>query len=600
MIKKYTKKQLDFLFDLKKKGYTVENIVKEFEERFKIKKSHDAIKSIIKAKKGNYDLSSSKTPQQLLNEEIKGNIYQAFQDFVRKLNYVPTSSEFSSNTGFKTTTIKTNFGDYSKLENLVREENPDLFKNIIDETHFTDEMFEDLELEIKKYKKFVITSAVTGCKPFEEGLNSLKNFCKRNKAKLLIQPCSDPAHIRNHKYNFSLHHSLPKESIVFRDLMLNENIFLSSIKLGAKQINPLTGLTGLSKHGSCILASPKQTLIHTASSNKKGIPRALMTTGAITLPDYRPKRYMSERTAYIAEEEHKFGAIIVEVKDSKVFFYRRVQIDPKTGSFCDLDTKYNPNGSTQRIRAELVQQPDWHVGSTDPSFKKAAKEIVSLVKPDYMTLEDFFDGASINPHEKYNIVEKSKKAKKGELSLETELRNCSKEIEDLSTWKVKELVFKYGNHEDFLKRWLSSAEYKDDPVNHYEGVCLAKAYLEGEMPFEYAMTKRYPVKTKKPLIFLGINDSFKVNGIENGVHGHLGSGGKRNPGMAGLEAYGPCNTGHNHSAAILRDVCRVGTATHPQLSYNDGASGWTQTLLIQHFDKSRQLITVINGEWRLK
>jgi hypothetical protein len=69
--------------------------------------------------------------------------------------------------------------------------------------------------------------------------------------------------------------------------------------------------------------------------------------------------------------------------------------------------------------------------------------------------------------------------------------------------------------------------------------------------------------------------------------------------MEGLEAYGPCNTGHNHSAAIFRDVVRVGTATYMQLSYNDGASAWTHTLNIQHQDRSRQLITVINGEWCL-
>ena len=66
------------------------------------------------------------------------------------------------------------------------------------------------------------------------------------------------------------------------------------------------------------------------------------------------------------------------------------------------------------------------------------------------------------------------------------------------------------------------------------------------------------------------------------------------------ECYGASNVGHNHSAAIFRSVFRVGTSTKLQLSYNDGPSAWTQTHLIQHKDGSRQLIHVINGEWRLQ
>jgi hypothetical protein len=102
---------------------------------------------------------------------------------------------------------------------------------------------------------------------------------------------------------------------------------------------------------------------------------------------------MSERTAYLAADDHKLGAIVVEIKDAKTFFYRRVEIDPKTGSFSDLNKKYHADGRVELIRAELVQQPDWHVLSTDPKFKKAAKEVVALVKPKIMTLEDFLDGS---------------------------------------------------------------------------------------------------------------------------------------------------------------------------------------------------------------
>lgn len=595
----YSKAQIQFIMNLKKRGKTYVEIAAEYAKKYGEKKTPSAMEATFRRYKNDYDLDGLKSHVDIKAEVMEERIMDAFTALIVQRKYVPIQAEFSSASGISLEQIKRAYVSFADLEKLARETYPKIFKNIIDETRFSDQAFKDLREDIAKHQRFVITTAVTGCEPHEDGLAALQSYCKRNKAKLLILPCSDPANQKERKYAFSLSHKLPAEAVVFRDLSLNSNIFLSTIKLTAKQINPLTGLKRLTDRGSCILASPKQMLEHVASSNKKGIPRALMTTGAITKSDYRTDMYMSERTAYLAEDDHKLGAVIVEIKDSKKFFYRRVEIDVKTGAFCDINKKYHADGRVEGIRAELVQQPDWHVLSTDPVFKKAAKEIVSLVKPKIMTLEDFFDGITINPHESHNILSRAIKAMKGELSLANELKACSAEIDDLSTWPVEQLVFKYGNHEDFLKRWLSSAEYATDPINHYEGVCLAKAALEGIMPFEFAMRHRYPIKRPEKVKFLGVNDSFKVGGIENGVHGHLGSGGKRNPGMIGLEAYGPVNAGHNHSGAILRNVVRVGTATYMQLSYNDGASAWTHTLNIQHSDRSRQLITVVDGEWCL-
>jgi hypothetical protein len=585
--------------NLKKQGKTFPEIAVAYAKKFGEKKSPDAMQSAFTRYKNDYDLDGLKSYVDVKAEVMEERIMSAFMNLIVSRKYVPIQAEFSAASGFSLEQIKRTFVTFSDLEKTAREKNPKIFKNIIDETRFSDQAFKDLREAIAGHQRFVVTTAVTGCEPHEDGLAALQTYCKKNKAKLLILPCSDPANQKERKYAFSLSHKLPVDSVVFRDVALNSNVFLSTIKLTAKQINPLTGLKRLTDRGSCILASPKQMLEHVANSNKKGIPRALMTTGAITKSDYRTDMYMSERTAYLAEDDHMLGAVIVEVKDSKKFFARRIQIDPKTGSFRDINKKYNADGTVETVRAKLVQQPDWHVLSTDPKFRKAAKEVVSIVKPEFMTLEDFFDGITINPHESHNILSRAAKALKGELSLANELKACAAEIDELTTWAADKLVFKYGNHEDFLRRWLASAEYAQDPVNHYEGVCLAKATLEGKMPFEHAMRERYAVKRQEKIRFLTVNDSFKVGGIENGVHGHLGSGGKRNPGMVGLEAYGPVNAGHNHSGAILRNVVRVGTATYMQLSYNDGASAWTHTLNIQHEDGARQLITVIDGEWCL-
>ncbi|NBU05658.1 MAG: hypothetical protein EBT39_04850 [Sphingobacteriia bacterium] len=103
------------------------------------------------------------------------------------------------------------------------------------------------------------------------------------------------------------------------------------------------------------------------------------------------------------------------------------------------------------------------------------------------------------------------------------------------------------------------------------------------------------------ITFLSINDSYRISGIEHGVHGHLGMNGQRNPGNSSLEiAYGSGTFGHSHSGGILRDIFRVGTSTEMRLGYNNGASSWTNTCCPTYKNGSRQLINDINGKWRLE
>ena len=81
-------------------------------------------------------------------------------------------------------------------------------------------------------------------------------------------------------------------------------------------------------------------------------------------------------------------------------------------------------------------------------------------------------------------------------------------------------------------------------------------------------------------------------------HGDIGKGGKRNPGMRGIEsAFGPCFIGHAHSPEILRDVWRVGTSSLYDLGYNgDTPDAWFHTSGLLYSNGSRQLINSIGGE----
>lgn len=600
----YNRTQIDFVMNSKRQGRTYPEIALGFAKKFGIPKSVDAIRSIFRNYSAEYDLEGLKSVVEVKAEVMKERILIEFLDTVQKRKYIPIPTEFYLQAKASADQIKKYFGNFDGLVKEGRLADPKIFENIIDDSSFNDENFKELRNFVSKHKRFVITSAVTGCEPHMDALKAVESYCKHNDAALLILPCSDPATSREHKSKWSLSHRLPKESVVFKDLSLNNNLMLSTIKMSAKQIQPLTGLKRIGqKRGSVIFASPKQFLEFTANSNNnQEIPRALMTTGAITRSDYRTEMYMSERTGYMADQDHKLGAIIVEIKNGNLFFFRQVEFEVKTGSFCDLDRKYHANGKVEKITASLIQLGDYHVLSTDPATKKMAKDLVDMLKPDYLTLEDFFDGITINPHERKNLVSLSKKSKDGLLSLDHELKACKHELDDISTWPVKQIIMKYGNHEDFLARWISDGAFLQEPQNKILGMKLNISLEElGIMPLEYAMRELYPIVNQDKVRFLELNDSFKVNGIENGAHGHLGKSGRRNPAMAEIEeCYGAANVGHTHSAGIFRSVFRAGTSTKLQLSYNNGPSAWTQTHTIQHHNGTRQLITNIFGEFRLK
>jgi hypothetical protein len=576
--------KLAFLMNLKKQGKTYGEIAISWGKKYGEKKTIASLEGLFKRYKSEYDLESLKSVVEVKAEVAKQRILDSFLDVVQERKYIPIQAEFTQ---------------HSQVS-----QDPKVFENIIDEDSFSDEAFKELRNYISKHKRFIVFSAVTGCEPHMDALKAVETWEKHNKGAALILPCSDPAKQKDHKNKWSLSHKLPKDKVVFKDVSLNDNFFLSTIKMSAKQLQPLTGLKRIGqKRGSTIFASPKQFLEFTTNSNNNAeIPRAIMTAGAITKSDYNTEMYMSDRTGYLADVDHTLGAIIVEIQDNKTFYFRQVQFEPKSGAFCDLDKRYLPNGKVEKVTAELIGLGDYHVLSTSPEAKKMAKDLTDLLKPDYMTVEDFFDGITINPHERHNAVAQSKKSKQQLLDLEYELKSNSLELDDLCKWNVGMIICKYGNHEDFLKRYLCDGEFMKQPQNKIVAMKLTIALEEMEvMPFEFAMRELFPIANQDKVRFLGINDSFKVNGIENGAHGHMGKGGRRNPTLGELEdCYGAANVGHNHSAAIFRSVFRHGTSTKLQLSYNDGPSAWTMTHTVQHRNGSRQLITNIKGKWRLE
>jgi len=89
-----------------------------------------------------------------------------------------------------------------------------------------------------------------------------------------------------------------------------------------------------------------------------------------------------------------------------------------------------------------------------------------------------------------------------------------------------------------------------------------------------------------------------VGGIELGMHGNRGLNGSRGS-IRNLRRIGVKSViGHSHCPGIDEGCYQVGTSTRLRLDYNHGASSWLNAHGIVHADGKRQIVVIVDGNWR--
>jgi len=533
-------------------------------------------------------------------EEKIHHIMETYANIIENKGYVSMNDMIDE--GYTKDTITYYFGSLTRLESSAREHFPESFFDIdVSEVIGSYENLNKFNDFIHNKKRFILTTGVTGCKADYAGVESIKNYCKRKDAASLILVASDPAHnmfAPDAEYG-TIDEALCDDdnfAIVPCNTDLNSNLSISTIKLSAKHIDPATSMKRIaSKNGTFIFASPKQRLAPVAVSNTK-MPHFVMTTGAITRPDYTSSNYMSDRTAFIAKHDHVMGGLIIEIVDDTFYHFRQFQLS-EDGSFVDLGIRYHPDGSIEEERPEAFILGDWHCGVTDPNAKAAWEEVITSLKVKRVITHDIFDGMSINHHERNNTAQRAKIAIAGQHNLNSEINMLVRDIDYLSSI-CDELVIVKSNHDEFLDRYLASGYYVKDPENHRYALELAIALIDGHDPLAYAVDE-IGLSEPNKVRWLDRDEDFKIAGVQLGAHGDLGANGARGS-LKNIEAaYSNSITGHSHSPEILRNSWQVGTSSYLKLNYNRGPSSWLHTSCLLYKDGTRQLINSLNGKWRM-
>lgn len=433
-------------------------------------------------------------------------------------------------------------------------------------------------------KTYVITSAQRGAVPHRDFLQSLNTYCDRNDAQLVILP------INGIKQDEKLHPEFSPYVVATKDVKLNESISVKNMNIPAQMMNPLTGLSRLIKYNqSAILPSPKQQFKVLPNSNSK-LPKILTSTGAVTEPNYN----VENRAGEIAEIDHVYGAVVVEVLNNKLFNIRHVRTNT-TGSFYDLGVCYDGKKASKGTADALVLG-DLHVGSIDPVALSATYDQISLLRPQTLVIHDLFDAFSISHHHEGKPLYKALNWLKRDLHKEVEM--CGEQLKEFKQRLPKnaQIVVVKSNHDEHLNRYLEEGRYINDDRNLRLSSQLAQAYLDGKDTLKTAIEivcgKINGVK------FLTRNDDYKVRGWQLGSHGDLGSNGSRGSTLQLEQTTGNSISGHTHTPEVLRNVYKVGTLTKLKLDYNGGPSSWLHTNAPVYADGFVQLINIIEGKWR--
>ena len=528
-------------------------------------------------------------------QDKKKQIVKDYIDLAGSLDRAVKMSDLND-IGHTKDSINHHFQSLARLDSVAREQSPDDFGDVSVSSLLGPKALSQLQGAVGKYKRFVITTAVTGCKVKQGFYDSIKTYCSLKDAALLILAQSTPSTNRA-KGNYGyIDKRLAGEYLVVADTALNSNFYISTIKLSAKQIDPITGLGRIGqRNGSFVYASPKQRLKAVPVSNTKH-PHFLMTTGAITESNYVTSNYMAERTASIADNDHVIGAIIVEIEDDNYYYFRQIQADVD-GSFIDLGQRYTPKFSVA-CPAEVLVLGDWHAGETDPVAVGVWKEVADLVKPKMLVLHDVFNGLSINHHEEEKQILKAQRAEANQLNLRAEIENLALDLESLSTW-ADEVIITRSNHDEFLERYLQSGTYVEDPQNHRYALDLAAAMIDGYDPLAYAVERVNVNIGLSKVRWLTRDSDFKVARIQLAYHGDKGANGAKGTLQAMESAYGISVTGHSHTPEILRGAWAVGTSSFLKLSYNVGISSWMQSSILIYPNGMRQMIHCVDGKWKI-
>lgn len=471
-----------------------------------------------------------------------------------------------------------------RVGNLLSKKNSSLNRMTLEQTQ---EFKSATSRELSSSKYYIVTWLQNGTPVHKEFWNNILAYKKFLNAELsvILGRYKNPTSV----FADRTHETWDKTTEEYWDASTHDIhkylTLLSGVKISPTAKYPLTGIQGLARHKSIIVGHPK---IHlkvepTIGDNSK---KVLFTTGAVSIPNYT-----DSKAGAIAAGAHKFGFIIIEIKDEEVFFLRQIEAQ-EDGSFIDICHEVTNSTVTVIEEAEALICGDIHADHIDPKIDKQNDIICNYFNVKHLVVNDLADGGSANHWIDKNPIEKFKRYKNGGHLIKDELDRVVTWLEDKVAWNV---VVPQANHNRRFDKTLLKDWREDIPNSDILLEYTLKA-LNSSLP--KGVLADYVNRYLPDVLFLEEGESYMIGKYECGLHGDIGTNGtKGSPrGFRNLEI--PIILGHSHTAYRADDCLYVGTNTHLKLDYNvKGASTWIQANVLINKYGIAQHIIFVRGEF---
>lgn len=373
--------------------------------------------------------------------------------------------------------------------------------------------------------------------------------------------------------------------------------FCGELDVLATARKPLTGLDSYCGRSSVIVPH-NAFAFKCVESRPHQMPKELFTTGSVT-----KSRFIQRKAGQIAHFHHVIGALLVEVTGDGYWHVHHLNAE-EDGSFYWLNKRVE-NGEVfehgQPIPGLILG--DIHAEKVGASQLAVVAKIMQDLVPQTMLIHDLIDFTSRNHHNRGNPIFKIKHMKS---SVETDMAraaNVLARLYDDHPDPMVDIVVAASNHDSAFTKWLRETDWRDDPTNALYYLQAATAMVDAavnDQPFnglQWAMTKANYLGTK-PVRYLKLDESFEIEGIECGIHGHVGPSGLRGTPQAFSRLGFKTFTGHTHSPSIIDGCYTVGVTGRLNMGYNVGPSKWMHCHGVIYPNGKRALLFVKNGKYR--
>ena len=506
------------------------------------------------------------------DEDYKLETINAFYNYVKENNSVPQFKVLNSMLGYKCQKYFTNEKDLYYATACVY----DIKEYLLNELDFSQEYSDKTKEIIKKYRRFLVTTAVSGKRVNQLLLKSMLNYCERNDAIILVLPSQDVFN-RKSEFEFELAPELRNDRIrvIYEDLYLNSNVMLSDIKISSKAVNPLANLQHLCKYATTIVGSVKGDLEYVPNSPDR-IPNAIMCSRCITIPDFSGDAYMSQRLNKLGEEDFVSGAVLVELEDEFLFHFRQITMD-KDGGFIDLGERYTPDGDRYFIYDSVIVYGDIHSSDIDINVFECEKEISKQVGANTAIIHDLISCNTISHHNDGKLVTQARIWQETGANLENEINEAANVLNEISE-TVDKVYIVDSNHHDHVAKFVENVRWVLDKINVRYVADAFIAMLDGEdIPLRFLLNNKSKLsnEAKSKIKWLEKDESLEIYSTSLANHGHLGANGSRgNTLQAYRRAFISSISAHTHVGRIFKSSMSVGISCKKFLKYNRGLSSW--------------------------